>query len=89
MHIDLWVQWWAEENARTPFRQLALYICVYAVLACLGAALWASCMWLVFCRIVPTSSNRLHEYLVTKVKEAPLHWLTSTDSGVTIDSVKT
>ncbi|RAL04613.1 multidrug resistance protein MDR [Aspergillus ibericus CBS 121593] len=82
---NLWVQWWAEANAQTPFGHLARYISVYAVLAALGAALWASCMWLVFCRIVPTSSNRLHDYLVDKVKKAPLHWLTSTDSGVTLN----
>ncbi|PWY65371.1 multidrug resistance protein MDR [Aspergillus sclerotioniger CBS 115572] len=82
---SLWVQWWAEENARTPFGHLGLYIGIYAVMAALGAALWASCMWLVFCRIVPTSSNRLHDYLVEKVKKAPLHWLTSTDSGVTLN----
>ncbi|RAH61586.1 multidrug resistance protein MDR [Aspergillus piperis CBS 112811] len=82
---NLWVQWWGEENARTPFGRLALYISVYAVLAAVGAALWAWCMWLVFCRIVPTSSNRLHDYLVMKVNKAPLHWLTSTDSGITLN----
>lgn len=42
-------------------------------------------MWLVFCRIVPTSSCNLHEYLVNKVKKAPLYWLTSTDSGVILN----
>ncbi|PWY69102.1 multidrug resistance protein MDR [Aspergillus heteromorphus CBS 117.55] len=82
---NLWVQWWAEQNARTPYGKLVLYISVYAVLAVLAAGLWASCMWLVFCRIVPRSSSRLHEYLVTTVKKAPLHWLTSTDSGVTLN----
>ncbi|GKZ28606.1 hypothetical protein AbraIFM66950_010288 [Aspergillus brasiliensis] len=82
---DLWVQWWGEENARTPFGRLALYISIYAVLAALGAALWAWSMWLVFCRIVPTSSNRLHDYLVMKIKKAPLYWLASTDSGITLN----
>lgn len=42
-------------------------------------------MWLVFCRIVPTSSSRLHEHLVTKVKDAPLYWHTSTDIGVILN----
>lgn len=42
-------------------------------------------MWLVFCRIIPTSSSRLHEYLVTKVNKAPLQWLTSTDCGVILN----
>lgn len=42
-------------------------------------------MWLVFCRIVPTSSNRLHGYLVMKIDKAPLYWLTSTDSGITLN----
>lgn len=42
-------------------------------------------MWLVFCRIVPTSSSKIHEYLVNRVKKAPLHWLTSTDSGVILN----
>ncbi|GAT29769.1 multidrug resistance protein MDR [Aspergillus luchuensis] len=83
--MNLWVQWWGEENARTPFGRLALYISVYAVLAAVGAALWAWCMWLVFCRIVPASSNRLHDYLVMKVNKAPLHWLTSTDSGIALN----
>ncbi|KAI3009272.1 hypothetical protein CBS147346_2163 [Aspergillus niger] len=82
---NLWVQWWGEENARTPFGRLALYISVYALLAVLGAALWAWCMWLVFCRIVPTSSNRLHDYLVMKIDKAPLYWLTCTDSGITLN----
>ncbi|CAK38280.1 uncharacterized protein An03g04880 [Aspergillus niger] len=49
------------------------------------AALWAWCMWLVFCRIVPTSSNRLHDYLVMKIDKAPLYWLTCTDSGITLN----
>ncbi|GKZ18301.1 hypothetical protein AbraIFM66951_000859 [Aspergillus brasiliensis] len=82
---NLWVQWWGEENARTPFGRLALYISIYAVLAALGAALWAWSMWLVFCRIVPTSSNRLHDYLVMKIRKAPLYWLASTDSGITLN----
>lgn len=42
-------------------------------------------MWLVFCRIVPTSSNRLHDYLVMKIDKAPLYWLTCTDSGITLN----
>ncbi|KAJ5759293.1 multidrug resistance protein MDR [Penicillium odoratum] len=42
-------------------------------------------MWLVFCRIVPTSSCNIHEFLVNKVKKAPLHWLTSTDSGIILN----
>jgi ABC-type multidrug transport system fused ATPase/permease subunit len=42
-------------------------------------------MWLVFCRIVPKTSSRLHEYLVTKIKDAPLSFLTSTDNGITLN----
>ncbi|PYH86162.1 multidrug resistance protein MDR [Aspergillus uvarum CBS 121591] len=79
---SLWVQWWAETNEKNPFAQLAQYIGVYTLLAVAAAALWAYCMWLVFCRIVPTSSSRLHENLVTTVKDAPLYWHTSTDTGV-------
>ncbi|KAJ5797953.1 uncharacterized protein N7503_007249 [Penicillium pulvis] len=82
---NLWVQWWAEENLRTPFGKLSQYISVYATLATAGAGIWAFCMWLVFCRIVPRSSGKIHEYLVNKVKKAPLHWLTSTDSGVILN----
>ncbi|KAH8701635.1 multidrug resistance protein MDR [Talaromyces proteolyticus] len=78
---NLWVQWWAENNARSPFGQLPLYISIYAVLAILASFLWASCMWLVFCRIVPKSSNNFHDCLVTKVKDAPLYFLASTDNG--------
>ncbi|KAJ5652270.1 hypothetical protein N7507_009696 [Penicillium longicatenatum] len=61
--LDLWVQWWAEQNAQVPFGRLAQYISVYAILAIVGARIWAFCMWLVFCHIVPTSSCRIHEYL--------------------------
>lgn len=42
-------------------------------------------MWIVFCRLVPSSSNRLHAYLLTKVKEAPLYFYTATDSGITLN----
>lgn len=62
-----------------------MYISVYAMLATVGSALWALCMWLVFCRIVPKTSSRLHEYLVTKIKNAPLWFLTSTDNGITLN----
>ncbi|RAH40919.1 P-loop containing nucleoside triphosphate hydrolase protein [Aspergillus brunneoviolaceus CBS 621.78] len=82
---SLWAQWWAETNEKTPFGQLARYIGIYTFLAVAAAALWAYCMWLVFCRIVPTSSSRLHEHLVTKVKDAPLYWHTSTDTGVILN----
>ncbi|PYI17875.1 multidrug resistance protein MDR [Aspergillus violaceofuscus CBS 115571] len=72
--FSLWVQWWAETNEQNPFAQLAQYIGVYTLLAVAAAALWAYCMWLVFCRIVPTSSSRLHEHLHT-----------STDTGVILN----
>jgi ABC-type multidrug transport system fused ATPase/permease subunit len=62
-----------------------MYISVYGMLAILGSALWALCMWLVFCRIVPETSSRLHEYLVIKIKEASLSFLTSTDNGITLN----
>lgn len=55
------------------------------MLAIFGSALWAWCMWLVFCRIVPKTSGRLHEYLVTKTNDAPLSFLTSTDNGTTLN----
>ncbi|CRG84683.1 hypothetical protein PISL3812_01936 [Talaromyces islandicus] len=82
---NLWIQWWAEDNTRLPFRQLAKYISVYFILAIMGSALWAFCMWLIFCRIVPKSSSRFHEYLVTKIKDAPLFFLTSTDTGIILN----
>ncbi|KAJ5998957.1 hypothetical protein N7451_006767 [Penicillium sp. IBT 35674x] len=82
---NLWVQWWAEENVQVPFGQLSQYISVYAILATAGAGIWAFCMWLVFCRIVPASSCRIHENMVNKVKKAPLHWLTATDPGVILN----
>lgn len=42
-------------------------------------------MWLVFCRIVPKTSSRLHEYLITKIKDAPFSFLASTDNGITLN----
>lgn len=62
-----------------------MYVSIYAVLAIMGSALWALCMWLVFCRIVPKSSKKLHQYLVNKIKDAPLSFLTSTDSGTILN----
>lgn len=62
-----------------------MYISVYAILATIGSTLWALCMWLMFCRIVPKTSSRLHEYLVTKIQNAPLWFLTSTDNGITLN----
>ncbi|RAH78396.1 multidrug resistance protein MDR [Aspergillus japonicus CBS 114.51] len=69
---SLWVQWWAETSEMNPFAQLAQYIGVYTLLAVAAAALWAYCI-------------RLHEHLVTKVKDAPLYWHTSTDTGVILN----
>ncbi|EED17511.1 ATP-binding cassette transporter, putative [Talaromyces stipitatus ATCC 10500] len=83
--LGLWVQWWAEVNARSPYSQLEPYISVYAALAISASALWASCMRLVFCRIVPKSSTQFHEYLVTKIRDAPLSFLTSTDNGTILN----
>lgn len=51
----------------------------------MGSGLWALCMWLVFCRIVPKSSNILHQYLLNKIKDAPLSFLTSTDHGTILN----
>lgn len=47
----------------------------------MGSALWAFCMWLVFCRIVPNSSKKFHQYLIIKIKNAPLAFFASTDNG--------
>ncbi|QGA22297.1 hypothetical protein EYB26_010013 [Talaromyces marneffei] len=82
---SLWVQWWADDNARSLFRHLATYISVYFVLAIMGSVLWALCMWLIFCSIVPKSSSLFHEHLVTKVKDAPLSFLTSTHNGIILN----
>lgn len=51
----------------------------------MGSVLWALCMWLIFCSIVPKSSSLFHEHLVTKVKDAPLSFLTSTHNGIILN----
>lgn len=51
----------------------------------MASALWALCMWLIISRVVPKSSSRFHEYLVTKVKDAPVLFLTFIDTGIILN----
>ncbi|QDS72379.1 hypothetical protein FKW77_008421 [Venturia effusa] len=78
---QIWLKWWAAVNGN----QLSKYLPVYTALA-ISATLSASVViWIMFLRMMPKSAAELHKKILDAVIEAPLSFIVSTDSGVTLN----
>ncbi|CAG7948068.1 unnamed protein product [Penicillium nalgiovense] len=82
---SVWLQKWTNYNADHPNQEIGYYLGVYAVLASIaiiGCSL-ADSVFNLF--VIPRTSRRLHELLLTATMRAPTSFLTSTDAGVTLN----
>ncbi|PWY86607.1 P-loop containing nucleoside triphosphate hydrolase protein [Aspergillus sclerotioniger CBS 115572] len=80
---SVWVQWWAAANEKHPYKDLSMYIGVYAFLAVMAElSLFLGC-WHMISNMVPRASRKLHKILLRTVLNAPISFFHSTDSGVT------
>lgn len=82
---QIWLGWWADENARTPNSRLGYWLGIYALLGVAGlAALVVSC-WQIIITMVPQSGENFHWTLLNTVLSAPMSFFATTDTGVTIN----
>ncbi|KAF3480026.1 ABC transporter [Arthroderma uncinatum] len=80
---SLWLQWWTNSNATHPNERIGYWLGVYGALAMvtiLGCTLSDSMFNLV---VLPKTSRRFHEVLLTTTMRASTSFLTSTDAGTT------
>lgn len=78
---QLWLKWWAAADGK----QLPKYLPVYAILALSATVSTAFCIWIVFLRMMPKSAAQLHKILLDSAIDAPLSFIASIDSGVTLN----
>ncbi|KAE9970358.1 hypothetical protein BLS_004964 [Venturia inaequalis] len=78
---QIWLKWWVAADGK----QLSKYLPVYAILALSATASAGFCIWIVFLRMMPKSAAQLHRILLDSVIDAPLSFITSIDSGVTLN----
>ncbi|GKZ96685.1 hypothetical protein AnigIFM59636_011200 [Aspergillus niger] len=82
---SVWLQKWTNYNADHPNQEIGYYLGVYAALASIaiiGCSL-ADGVFNLF--VIPRTSRKLHELLLTATMRAPTSFLTSTDAGVTLN----
>lgn len=78
---QIWLKWWVAADGK----QLSKYLPVYAILALSATASAGFCIWMVFLRMMPKSAAQLHRILLDSVIDAPLSFIASVDSGVTLN----
>ncbi|EHA28226.1 hypothetical protein ASPNIDRAFT_188758 [Aspergillus niger ATCC 1015] len=75
---SVWVQWWAAANEKHPYKDLGMYLGVYAFLAVM-----AELSTHMMSNMIPRASRKLHKILLRTVLNAPISFFHTTDSGVT------
>lgn len=82
---QIWLGWWADENARAPNSRLGYWLGIYALLGVAGlASLVVSC-WQIIITMVPQSGENFHWTLLNTVLSAPMSFFATTDTGVTLN----
>ncbi|KAI9640923.1 hypothetical protein NHQ30_010764 [Ciborinia camelliae] len=85
VYSTFWLQKWVNANQQSPNKDVALYLCVYALLGVAAlVALWVFC-WQIFLVVIPRSGQILHQNMLKSTLEAPLSFLTTTDVGTTMN----
>ncbi|GLA02364.1 hypothetical protein AnigIFM60653_001767 [Aspergillus niger] len=74
---SVWVQWWAAANEKHPYKDLGMYLGVYALLAVMAE------LTHMMSNMIPRASRKLHKILLRTVLNAPISFFHTTDSGVT------
>ncbi|KOC10592.1 putative sulfonylurea receptor/ ABC transporter [Aspergillus flavus AF70] len=79
----IWIQWWADSNAKHPNAELGRYLGVYAVLSVLNITLYIWSTYLLFIKVINHTGVGLHTILLKTTLNAPLAFFYQTDSGTT------
>ncbi|PIA92043.1 ABC transporter C family member 13 [Cercospora beticola] len=82
---SIWLQWWTNANATSPNQNIGYWLGIFAtlgVLALMGCAVADSTFNLI---VLPTTSRKFHEVLLTTTMNAPVTFHTSTDAGTTLN----
>ncbi|OAA71650.1 ABC transporter, transmembrane domain, type 1 [Akanthomyces lecanii RCEF 1005] len=82
---SVWLQKWTNYNSEHPNERIGYYLGVYGALAgltLLGCSLADSVFNLV---VIPRTSKKFHELLLTTTMRAPTSFVTSTDTGTIIN----
>ncbi|GBF62869.1 ABC transporter [Trichophyton mentagrophytes] len=82
---SLWLQWWTNANEARPNERIGYWLGVYgglAFLAIFSATLSDGVFNLV---VLPKTSRRFHDVLLTTTMRASTSFLTSTDAGTTVN----
>ncbi|KAK5988781.1 ABC transporter gloK [Cladobotryum mycophilum] len=82
---SIWLQWWTDANSKHPNERIGYWLGVYAALAIItmiGCAV-SDCVFNLI--VVPKTSKKFHELLLDTTMRAPATFLTSTDTGTTVN----
>ncbi|KAB8206354.1 P-loop containing nucleoside triphosphate hydrolase protein [Aspergillus parasiticus] len=79
----IWIQWWAEANAKHPNSHLGRWLGVYTALSVLNITLFIGSTYLLFVKVINHTGVGLHTILLKTTLNAPLAFFHQTDSGVT------
>ncbi|KAM5429329.1 hypothetical protein McanCB56680_000032 [Microsporum canis] len=82
---SLWLQWWTNANAIRPNERVGYWLGVYGALAFVAilSATFSDAMFNLV--VLPKTSRRFHEVLLTTTMKATTSFLTSTDAGTTVN----
>ncbi|KAI9928790.1 hypothetical protein MW887_002008 [Aspergillus wentii] len=78
---SIWVKWWAASNEEDPNGRTAYYVGIYAMICVVGMITLLLGTWEMIIDMVPKSGESFHRRLLTTVLNAPMLFLSSTDSG--------
>ncbi|KAE8353805.1 P-loop containing nucleoside triphosphate hydrolase protein [Aspergillus coremiiformis] len=79
----LWLQWWVEENERKPNSRLGMYVGVYGLIFVVSAVSIILACWMIFVRMLTSTSLGLHADLLKAALRAPFGFFQTTDTGST------
>ncbi|RDW71574.1 cyclic peptide transporter [Coleophoma cylindrospora] len=80
---ELVITYWTNALASHGTEVNGLYMGLYGMLAGIGTIFWMVACYQFFLYLVPVSAEKLHAILLNTVMNAPLHFFTSTDTGIT------
>jgi ATP-binding cassette, subfamily C (CFTR/MRP), member 1 len=80
---ELLITYWTTAVSDRGSEANSFYLGLYGMISGVGAIFWNVATYHYFLYVVPSSAEELHQRLLSSVTNAPLHFFTSTDTGVT------
>jgi len=86
---DVWLNWWSASEEAHQSERTNFYLGIYCMFAGLALSSMITAVMLLFTKVMPTSSTRLHRRLLRAVAGATYSFLSATDSGVILNRCAT